>query len=159
MAIIRVNDTIIRNADVTSSSNMLGIKYVTDMALDQLVNMYDEETSHEVYFLNEDGTTQAIYKNHKLTSIRFDSINNVRAVTIVLQVENIELKEADQINEQLNLQATKIATQEAEIESLKNALDEATVTLGKTQEYLEEAQAANNMLTECVLELSAVVYA
>lgn len=67
------------------------------------------------------------------------------------RLENLEVTDSEQAttNEtqatQIALQAQKIVEQAAEIDTLKTAL--------------ADAEATNAMLTECVLEMSAVVYA
>ena len=75
--------------------------------------------------------------------------------------------------ETISAQSEQIAEQEAEIEDLKSSVvetqtnltatqEELTTTkaaLGEAQTALAEAQETNNMLMECVLEMSEVVYA
>ena len=115
MARIKIGSTIVENANITSSIGLLGINYTTDMTLAALASMYDAQNAPEVSFLNEDGTTSAIYTNHNLVSIAMSAIGSKNAVDVVLKVSPIELDEATVLNE-------KIAAQAEEIEALKAQL-------------------------------------
>ena len=115
MARIKIGSTIVENANITSSIGLLGINYTTDMTLSVLASMYDAQNAPEVSFLNEDGTTSAIYTNHNLVSIAMSAIGSKNVVDVVLKVSPVELDEATVLNE-------KIATQAEEIEALKAKL-------------------------------------
>ena len=115
MARIKIGSTIVENANITSSIGLLGINYTTDMTLAALASMYDAQNAPEVSFLNEDGTTSAIYTNHNLVSIAMSTIGSKNVVDVVLKVSPVELDEATVLNE-------KIAAQAEEIEALKAQL-------------------------------------
>ena len=118
MARIKIGSTIVENANITSSIGLLGINYTTDMTLAALASMYDAQNAPEVSFLNEDGTTSAIYTNHNLVSIAMNTIGSKNVVDVVLKVSPVELDEATVLNE-------KIAAQAEEIEALKAQLADA----------------------------------
>ena len=118
MARIKIGSTIVENANITSSIGLLGINYTTDMTLAALASMYDVQNAPEVSFLNEDGTTSAIYTNHNLVSIAMSAIGSKNVVDVVLKVSPVELDEAAVLNE-------KIAAQAEEIEALKAQLSDA----------------------------------
>lgn len=118
MARIKIGSTIVENANITSSIGLLGINYTTDMTLAALASMYDVQNAPEVSFLNEDGTTSAIYTNHNLMSIAMNAIGGKNVVDVVLKVSPVELDEATVLNE-------KIAAQAEEIEALKAQLADA----------------------------------
>lgn len=115
MARIKIGSTIVENANITSSIGLLGINYTTDMTLAALASMYDAQNAPEVYFLNEDDTTSAIYTNHHLVSIAMSTIGGKNVVDVVLKVSPVELDEATVLNE-------KIAAQAEEIKALKAQL-------------------------------------
>ena len=115
MARIKIGSTIVENANITNSIGLLGINYTTDMTLAALASMYDAQNAPEVSFLNEDGTTSAIYTNHNLVSIAMSIIGSKNVVDVVLKVSPVELDEATVLNE-------KIAAQAEEIEALKAQL-------------------------------------
>ena len=115
MARIKIGSTIVENANITKSIGLLGINYTTNMTLAGLASMYDVQNAPEVSFLNEDGTTSAIYTNHNLVSIAMNTVGSKNVVDVVLKVSPIELDEATVLNE-------KIAAQEEEIEALKAQL-------------------------------------
>lgn len=115
MARIKIGSTIVENANITSSIGLLGINYTTDMTLAALASMYDVQNAPEVSFLNEDGTTSAIYTNHNLVSIAMSTVGSKNVVDVVLKVSPVELDEATVLNE-------KIAAQAEEIEALKAQL-------------------------------------
>ena len=115
MARIKIGSTIVENANITSSIGLLGINYTTDMTLTALASMYNVQNAPEVSFLNEDGTTSAIYTNHNLVSIAMSTIGSKNVVDVVLKVSPVELDEATVLNE-------KIAAQAEEIEALKAQL-------------------------------------
>lgn len=115
MARIKIGSTIVENANITSSIGLLGINYTTDMTLTALVSMYNVQNAPEVSFLNEDGTTSAIYTNHNLVSIAMSTIGSKNVVDVVLKVSPVELDEATVLNE-------KIAAQAEEIKALKAQL-------------------------------------
>ena len=115
MARIKIGSTIVENANITSSIGLLGINYTTDMTLAALASMYNVQNAPEVSFLNEDGTTSAIYTNHNLVSIAMSAIGSKNVVDVVLKVSPVELDEATALNE-------KIAAQAEEIEALKAQL-------------------------------------
>ena len=118
MARIKIGSTIVENANITSSIGLLGINYTTGMTLAALASMYDAQNAPEVSFLNEDGTTSAIYTNHNLVSIAMSTIGSKNVVDVVLKVSPVELDEATVLNE-------KIAAQTEEIEALKAQLSDA----------------------------------
>ena len=115
MARIKIGSTIVENANITKSIGLLGINYTTDMSLTALASMYDAQNAPEVYFLNEDDTTSAIYTNHNLVSIAMSTIGSKNVVDVVLKVSPVELDKATALNE-------KIAAQAKEIEALKAQL-------------------------------------
>ena len=115
MTRIKIGSTIVENANITKSIGLLGINYTTDMTLAALASMYDAQNAPEVYFLNEDGTTSAIYTNHNLVSIAMSTIGSKNVVDVVLKVSPVELDDATVLNE-------KIAAQAEEIEALKAQL-------------------------------------
>ena len=117
MARIKIGSTIVENANITKSIGLLGINYTTDMTLAALASMYDAQNAPEVYFLNEDGTTSAIYTNHNLVSIAMNTIGSKNSVDVVLKVSPVELDEATVLNE-------KIAAQAEEIKALKAQLSD-----------------------------------
>lgn len=115
MTRIKIGSTIVENANITKSIGLLGINYTTDMTLAALASMYDAQNAPEVYFLNEDDTTSAIYTNHHLVSIAMSTIGSKNVVDVVLKVSPVELDDATVLNE-------KIAAQAEEIEALKAQL-------------------------------------
>lgn len=115
MTRIKIGSTIVENANITKSIGLLGINYTTDMTLAALASMYDAQNAPEVYFLNEDDTTSAIYTNHNLVSIAMSTIGSKNVVDVVLKVSPVELDDATVLNE-------KIAAQAEEIEALKAQL-------------------------------------
>lgn len=115
MTRIKIGSTIVENANVTKSIGLLGINYTTDMTLAALASMYDAQNAPEVSFLNEDGTTSAIYTNHNLVSIAMSTVGSTNIVDVVLKVSPVELDDATVLNE-------KIAAQAEEIEALKAQL-------------------------------------
>lgn len=171
---IKINDTIINDANVTlSENNLLGIKYHTTMSLLDLVKFFDANLAPEIVFLDKDNLPVSIYKNRKMTSLDVKDINNQRVATIGLQVSPIEFSEADILNEKINnqnvritaqddiiaSQAARIEEQETEIINLKNSLSAAETEIVESKDTIAEMQMNNDMLTECVLELSMLVYA
>lgn len=118
MARIKIGSTIVENANITSSIGLLGINYTTDMTLAALASMYDVQNAPEVSFLNEEGTTSAIYTNHNLVSIAMNAVGSKNIVDVVLKVSPVELDDATVLNE-------KIAAQAEEIKTLKAQLSDA----------------------------------
>lgn len=127
MARIKIGSTIVENANITSSIGLLGINYTTDMTLAALASMYDVRNAPEVSFLNEEGTTSAIYTNHNLVSIAMSTIGSKNVVDVVLKVSPVELDEATVLNE-------KIAAQTEEIEALKAQLSDAQARVTAIEE-------------------------
>lgn len=118
MARIKIDSIIIENANITNSIGLLGINYATNMTLTELASMYSVQNAPEISFLNEDGTTSAIYTNHNLVSIAMNTVGSKNIVDVVLKVSPIELDDATILNE-------KIAAQTEEIEALKVQLADA----------------------------------
>ena len=137
MARIKIGSTIVENANITNSIGLLGINYTTDMTLAALASMYDAQNAPEVSFLNEDGTTSAIYTNHNLVSIAMSTIGSKNVVDVVLKVSPVELDEATVLNE-------KIAAQAEEIEALKAQLSDAQARVT----VIEETPAADTSALE-----------
>lgn len=137
MARIKIGSTIVENANITSSIGLLGINYTTDMTLAALASMYDVQNAPEVSFLNEDGTTSAIYTNHNLVSIAMSTIGSKNVVDVVLKVSPVELDEATVLNE-------KIAAQAEEIKALKAQLADTADRVTA----IEETPATNTSALE-----------
>lgn len=115
MARIKIGSTIVENANITSSIGLLGINYTTDMTLTALASMYNVQNAPEVSFLNEDGTTSAIYTNHNLVSIAMSTIGSKNVVDVVLKVSPVELDEATVLNEKISAQAEEIKALKAQL--------------------------------------------
>ena len=187
MANIKINETIISNVNITDSGDLLGLNFITDMSLAQLDNLFAPATSPEFRIVDDAENVVAVYRNRKLITLRVDAGEADNVVNLALQVTPAEIEEVEILTTQVEDQAAKIEAQAAlideqaatnaeqanvieaqaaEIETLKTALNETQgeltetkTTLTETQEALAEAQATNEMLTECVLEMSEVVYA
>ena len=131
MARIKIGSTIVENANITSSIGLLGINYTTDMTLAALASMYNVQNAPEVSFLNEDGTTSAIYTNHNLVSIAMSTIGSKNVVDVVLKVSPVELDEATVLNEKIVAQAEKIEALKAQLADTQNrvtVIEETPVT-------------------------------
>lgn len=96
--------------------------------------------------------------------------NQVNEQAVIISEQNIAIEaqaaandeQSAQIAEQASVieaQEAKITAQETEINNLKNALIDAEAKIIESEAVLAETQAANDMLMECVLEISEVVYA
>ena len=141
MARIKIGSTIVENANITSSIGLLGINYTTDMTLAALASMYDAQNAPEVSFLNEDGTTSAIYTNHNLVSIAISTVGNSNIVDVVLKVSPVELDEATVLNE-------KIAVQTQEIETLKAQLTDAQARVATIETDVADTAARVTVIEE-----------
>ena len=131
MARIKIGSTIVENANITNSIGLLGINYTTDMTLAALASMYDAQNAPEVSFLNEDGTTSAIYTNHNLVSIAMSAIGSKNVVDVVLKVSPVELDEATVLNEKIAAQAEEIGALKAQLADTQDrvtVIEETPVT-------------------------------
>lgn len=165
MVNIKIGETLIENVSLTDSGDLLGIKFVTEMALNSIANLFDANTSPEVRVIENEQVTK-IYKNRNIVSLSMSNGDDNRTVDVVLVVTPTELKEVEMLTTQVGEQATtiaaqseQIAEQETEINNLKNALTEAEAKITESESMLAETQEINSMLMECVLEMSEVVYA
>lgn len=180
MANIKINEIVISNVNLTDSGDVLGLQFYTDSTLAELDHLFTPGTSPEFRIVDDAENVIGVYKNRKLLSLRVDAGEEQNEVNLMMQVTPAEIEEVEvltaKVAEQATViaeQATKIGTQEEQIAELHNELNETKnvlvetqnelaatkATLVETQEALAEAQAANEMLTECVLEISEVVYA
>lgn len=141
MARIKIGSTIIENANITSSIGLLGINYATNMTLVELASMYSAQNAPEVSFLNEDGTTSAIYTNHNLVSIAINTVGSENIVDVVLKVSPVDLDEATMLNE-------KIAAQTQEIEALKAQLAEAQTRVAAVETNVADTAARVTVIEE-----------
>lgn len=141
MARIKIGSTIIENANITSSIGLLGINYATNMTLAELASMYSAQNAPEVSFLNEDGTTSAIYTNHNLVSIAISTVGGSNIVDVVLKVSPVELDEATVLNE-------KITAQTQEIETLKAQLAEAQTRVAAVETNVADTAARVTVIEE-----------
>lgn len=187
MANIKINETIVSNVGITDSGDLLGLNFMTNMTLAELEALFTPATSPEfrVVEINDIGgveteTVTAVYKNRKLITLSVRAGDEYNTVDLALQVTPAEIEEVEVLTNKVNEQAAQIEVQTAandeqaaqiaeqagvieaqaaEIETLKGSLTETQAALGATQEELALAQETNNMLMECVLEMSEVVYA
>ena len=141
MAKIKIGSVIINDASLTDSNDLLGIRYETDMSLEELATMYDANVAPEIFILNDDDSISTIYMNRSLSNISLSVVEDKRIVSVVLKVANAELSETQKLNE-------KIIKQEAEITKLKdlisNTQSRLTVTetkIPETETRLTEAEA------------------
>ena len=141
MARIKIDSTIIDNANITNSIGLLGINYATNMTLVELASMYSAQNAPEISFLNEDGTTSAIYTNHNLVSIAISTVGGSNIVDVVLKVSPVELDEATVLNE-------KIAAQAEEIEALKAQLAEAQTRVAAVETNVADTAARVTVIEE-----------
>ena len=141
MAKIKINSTIVENANITNSTGLLGINYATSMTLAELSSMYSAQNAPEVSFLNEDGTTSAIYTNHNLVSIAISTVGGSNIVDVVLKVSPVELDEATVLNE-------KIAVQTQEIETLKAQLADAQARVATIETDVADTAARVTVIEE-----------
>ena len=194
MAHIKIGETLIKNVSLTDSGDLLGMKFMTNMTLSQLENVFTPATYPEFRIVNDNGDVIGVYKNRKFVGINIDILEHGNVVNLALQVTPAKIEEVELLTNQVNAQAAKIeaqalvnaehtaqiaeqtsvieaqaneiAEQAHEIEILKNSLNDTQAILSAPQEELAttqtaltEAQATNDMLMECVLEISEVVYA
>lgn len=141
MAKIKINSTIVENANITNSTGLLGINYATNMTLAELASMYSAQNAPEVSFLNEDGTTSAIYTNHNLVSIAISTVGGSNIVDVVLKVSPVELDEATVLNE-------KIAAQTNEINTLKAQLADAQARVTAVETNVANTAARVTVIEE-----------
>ena len=141
MAKIKIGSTIVENANITNSTGLLGINYATNMTLAELASMYSAQNAPEVSFLNEDGTTSAIYTNHNLVSIAISTAGGSNIVDVVLKVSPVELDEATVLNE-------KITAQTQEIEALKAQLAEAQTRVAAVETNVADTAARVTVIEE-----------
>lgn len=170
---IKINDTIIKNVSITDSGDLIGLGFVTELTLPELDNLFSPATSPEIRIVDAEGKTTDMYKNRNLIDLHVnygETENQVKVALLVapMNIPEVELlinqvnAQAEQIAEQANVikaQANDIAEQANEIEILKTTLSATQEELTTAQTALTETQAANDMLMECVLEMSEVVYA
>ena len=93
MARIKIGSVIINDASLTDSNDLLGIRYETDMNIEELASMYNIDTAPEIFVLNNDDSISAMYVNRSLSSISFSVVEDKRIVSVVLKVANVELSE------------------------------------------------------------------
>ena len=141
MARIKIDSTIIDNANITNSIGLLGINYATNMTLVELASMYSAQNAPEVSFLNEDGTTSAIYTNHNLVSIAMNTIGSKNIVDVVLKVSPVKLDDATILND-------KIAAQTEEIEALKVQLADAQARVATVETNIADTAARVTAIEE-----------
>ena len=165
MVNIKIGETLIENVSLTDSGDLLGIEFATEMTLSTISALFDANAYPEVRVI-EDGNVTKIYKNRNIVSLGMSNGDGTRVVDLVLVVTPTEIKEVEILTAQVGEQATTIATQSeqiaeqaTEINNLKTALTEAAVKIAESEAALVETQATNDMLMECVLEMSSVVYA
>ena len=132
MARIKIGSTIVENANITSSIGLLGINYTTDMTLAALASMYNVQNAPEVSFLNEDGTTSAIYTNHNLVSIAMSAIGSKNVVDVVLKASPVELDEATVLNEKIAAQAEEIKALKAQLADTQNRVTTVETNVADT---------------------------
>ena len=133
MARIKIGSVIINDASLTDSNDLLGIRYETDMNIEELASMYNIDTAPEIFVLNNDDSISAMYVNRSLSSISFSVVEDKRIVSVVLKVANVELSETQKLNE-------KIIQQEAEITKLKDLISNTQSRLTITETKIPEAE-------------------
>ena len=151
MARIKIGSTIVENANITSSIGLLGINYTTDMTLTALASMYNVQNAPEVSFLNEDGTTSAIYTNHNLVSIAMSAIGSKNVVDVVLKVSPVELDEATVLNEKITAQAEEIGALKAQLSDTQNRVTTVETDVADTADRvtaIEETPATDTSALE-----------
>ena len=141
MARIKIDSTIIENANITNSIGLLGINYATNMTLVELASMYSAQNAPEISFLNEDGTTSAIYTNHNLVSIAISTVGGSNIIDVVLKVSPVELDEAAVLTEQ-------ITDQTQEIETLRAQLADAQARVATVETNVADTAARVTVIEE-----------
>ena len=91
MAKIQIGSAIINDASLTDSNDLLGIRYETDMSLEELATMYDANVAPEIFILNDDDSISTMYMNHSLSNISLSVVEDKRIVSVVLKVANVEV--------------------------------------------------------------------
>ena len=184
---IKIGEVVIENVNITDSGDLLGMNFMTTMRLAELEELFTPGSYPEFRVVDSNGEVVSVYKNRKQITLRVDNRDEANEVNLALQVTPAKIEEVELLTNQVNeqnaaieaqsvaneQQAVQIAEQAAvieaqadEIETLKSTLSDTQADLGNTktelantQTELVEAQEANNMLMECVLEMSEVVYA
>lgn len=108
----------------------------------------------------------AIYQSHQFCSIARLSANNNKVITVRLQVDTLEVTEADIINQKLaaqektiNHQAQLLEKQQKIIDSQSEKIEsqEKTNTLLKAQ--IQSITERADFVDDCIAEMACIVYA
>lgn len=170
---IKLNSVIIPNVDIVESGEMLGLSFSYDTTLTELENLFSPDNLNEFQIIDDDNNVLKIFKNQRLTALSYDIQDDQKYFKITLQVGSLKLTEIDELNNLINQQNIKIQAQnetilaqKEELAKLESSLLEAndkitqtTLYIAETQVSLQETKNENEMLMNCILELSEIVYA
>lgn len=121
MVTIKIGDTLIEGVSLTVSKGLLGMDFVSDMALEDLCCLFD--TKEDVYVLDARDAVTAVYKNHALTTIQIEVIGGKRRVSVVLQVAmGTGGADVSGLQAQVDQQAEQIAELSGALEAMEKGI-------------------------------------
>ena len=156
---IKIGEVVIENVNITDNGDLLGMNFMTTMRLGELEELFTPGSYPEFRIVNSNGEVVSVYKNRKQITLRVDNHDEANEVNLALQVTPAKIEEVELLTNQVNEQNATIEAQANEIGILKSTLSDTQTNLENTKTELVETQETNNMLMECVLEMSEVVYA
>lgn len=151
---IKIGDTLL-DASLTRSSDTLTISMVGSMTLDALAALLEPASAPEVRVLSDAGETTAIYKNHAVTALIIEVIDDTRQVTATLTVEPIEQTEADRLREQLERAEGILGEHDAALVEVAGMAADGQQLTGEAEDALIELAALYASLEERVAALEA----
>lgn len=170
---IKIKSIIIPNVNIVESGEMLGLSFNYDTTLTEIENLFSSENLNEFQIIDDDNNIIKIFKNQRLTSLSYDIQNDQKYFKITLQVGSLQLTEIDELNNLINQQNIKIQAQneiilaqkeelielESSLFEVNNKINQAELCITETQASLQETKNENEMLMDCILELSEIIYA
>lgn len=170
---IKIKSIIIPNVNIVESGEMLGLSFNYDTTLTEIENLFSSENLNEFQIIDDDNNIIKIFKNQRLTSLSYDIQNDQKYFKITLQVGSLQLTEIDELNNLINQQNIKIQAQneiilaqkeelielESSLFEVNNKINQAELCIIETQASLQETKNENEMLMDCILELSEIIYA
>lgn len=105
---------------IVRSGDRMSIAVMGETSVREIYNAFLPETMPDVTILNDEGGVEAVYINHRITSVHWSDAN----VQVDLQVDPLERTEARTLSARMDEQEAGSAVDEGAIEELAGLMAE-----------------------------------
>lgn len=122
--------------NLLTSKDRLTMEFETNSTASEVLDAFSGDSLRQVTINNDDGTVNSIYANHRVTEVHVQN-TTPRVVSVTMQVDPLEVTEAQKLTEAVEAQKESGSVSEEAIVELADMITEL-------EERVTALEAANN---------------